>query len=240
MGDAAGDPSGPRQARVDQFAQLPEVFRDLRMGIGRPVIVSIGGAGSMAAEYMVAMARILTGQILSALDGWGAAIVDGGTDSGVMRVMGRVRDATSASFPLIGVAALGNVIAPGIRAQPDAAEFEPHHTHFVLVPGAVWGDESPWLSRVAMVIASGRPSLTLVVNGGQVTYDDIGYSLEDGRPVIVLAGTGRAADSIAAAARGDVDDPRAALVAASPLTRIVPSGDSQALYSVMESILAPA
>ena len=39
------------------------------MGIGRPVIVSIGGAGSMAAEYMVAMARILTGQILFALDG---------------------------------------------------------------------------------------------------------------------------------------------------------------------------
>jgi hypothetical protein len=93
----------------------------------------------MAAEYMVAIARILTGQILSALDGWGAAIVDGGTDSGVMRVMGRVRDATSASFPLIGVAAMGNVIAPGIRAQPDAAELEPHHTHFVLVPGAVWG-----------------------------------------------------------------------------------------------------
>jgi hypothetical protein len=135
---------------------------------------------------------------------------------------------------------MGNVIAPGIRAQPAAAELEPHHTHFVLVPGAVWGDESPWLSRVAMVIASGRPSLTLVVNGGQVTCDDIGYSLEDGRPVIVPAGTGRAADSIAAAARGDVDDPRAELVAASPLTHIVPSGDSQALYSVMESILAPA
>lgn len=47
MGDAAGDPSGPRQARVDQFAQLPEIFRDLRMGIGRPVIVSIGGVGGM-------------------------------------------------------------------------------------------------------------------------------------------------------------------------------------------------
>ena len=134
MGDAAGDPSRPRQARVDQFAQLPEVFRDLRMGIGRPVIVSIGGAGGMAAEYMVAMARILTGQILSALDGWGAAIVDGGTDSGVMRVMGRVRDATSASFPLIGVAPPWATSSPQVSAlsppQPSSSRTTPTSSWF--------------------------------------------------------------------------------------------------------------
>ena len=78
-----------------------------------------------------------------------------------------------------------------------------------------------WLSRVATAIAAGQPSLTLVINGGQITYDDIGRSLRAGRPVIILAGTGRAADTIAAAARGDIADPKAAQAAAAPGTRIV-------------------
>jgi SLOG in TRPM, prokaryote len=239
--DAAGDLPGPRHAWVDKVAELPEALRALGVGIGRPVVVCVGGAAGMAPEDLTAMARLLTGRIVSALDGWGAAVVDGGTDTGVMQVMGRVRQATGASFPLIGVAALGTVVVPGGRSEPDAAELEPHHTHVVLVPGDAWGDESPWLSCVATLIAGGRPSLTLVVNGGEITYDDISRSLEDLRPVIVLAGTGRVADSIAAAAAGgDAVDPRAAQVAASPLTRIVPFGDWQALYSAIESILAPA
>ena len=109
----------------------------------------------------------------------------------------------------------------------------------ILVPGQTWGDESPWLSRVATAIADGQPSVTLVVNGGQITYDDIDHSLQAGRPVIILAGTGRAADTIAAAARGDTEDPKAAQAAAAPGTQIVSLDDPQALYAAIESILAP-
>jgi SLOG in TRPM, prokaryote len=108
----------------------------------------------------------------------------------------------------------------------------------ILVPGQAWGDESPWLSRVATAMADGQPSLTLVINGGQITYDDIDNSLRAGRPVIVLEGTGRTADAIAAAARGDTAEPKAARAAAAPGTRIVSCRDPQALCSVLESILA--
>ena len=117
---------------------------------------------------------------------------------------------------------------------------EPHHTQVILVPGDTWGDESPWLSRVATAIADGQPSLTLVVNGGQITYDDIEHSFQADRPVIVLAGTGRTADAIASAARDPATDPRAARIAASPRTQIVPLSDGQALYRAVRSILAPA
>ena len=109
----------------------------------------------------------------------------------------------------------------------------------ILVPGQTWGDESPWLSLVATAIADGQPSVTLVVNGGQITYDDIEHSLQADRPVIILAGTGRAADTIAAAARGDTEDPKAARAAAAPGTQIVSLDDPQALYAAIESILAP-
>ena len=167
-------------------------------------------------------------------------MVDGGTDSGVMQVMGQARDSAGASFPLIGVAAEGTVIVPGAPPAPDAAALEPHHTQVILVPGDTWGDESPWLSSVATAIADSRPSLTLVVNGGQITYDDIEHSLQAGRPVIVLAGTGRTADAIAAAAHGRAEDPRAARVAASPGTRIASLDDPESLYAAIGSVLAPA
>lgn len=238
MTGAAGELARPPSARVGQPADIPAVLRALGVGVHRPVLVLVGGAGGMTPDDLAVMAGAL-GRIIPVLDGWGAAIVDGGTDSGVMQVMGRLRAAAGARFPLVGVAAEGTVIVPGTSARPGAAAVEPHHTQVILVPGQAWGDESPWLSQVAAAIADGRPSLTLVVNGGQITYDDIDHSLLAGRPVIILAGTGRAADTIAAAARGDTGDPKAAQAAASPGIQIVSLGDPQALYSAIESILAP-
>lgn len=234
-----GDLAEPPVARVAQDADLPATLRALNIGVGRPVLVLVGGAGGMTPAHLAAMANAME-HVIPALDEWGAAVVDGGTDSGVMRVIGQAREAARARFPLIGVAAEGTVILPGRQAAAHAAPLEPHHTQVLLVPGDAWGDESPWLSRVATAITEGQPSLTLVVNGGQITYDDIDHSLRAGRPVIILAGTGRTADAIAAAALGHAEDPRAMQVAASPSSHVVPLGDPSALYSVIESILAPA
>ena len=239
MSGIAGDLAVPPFARVAEPADLSATLKALGLAVRRPVLVLVGGAGGMMPDHLAGMAEAMK-PLVPALDRWGAAMVDGGTDSGVMRVMGHARDSAGASFPLVGVAAEGTVIVPGRLPAPDAAALEPHHTQVILVPGDAWGDESPWLSRVATAIACGRPSLTLVVNGGQITYDDIGYSLRAGRPVIILAGTGRTADTIAAATHGDAEDPRAAQVAASPGTRVVSLSDPQALHAAVESVLAPA
>jgi hypothetical protein len=230
----------PPIARVARRADLPSALKALGVAPGRPVLVLVGGAGGMTAEHLAGMAEVMK-PVISALDRWGAALVDGGTDSGVMRVMGQEREAAGARFPLIGVAAEGTVATPDTSPAPDdAASLEPHHTQIILVPGDAWGDESPWLSDVATAVADGQPSLTLVVNGGEITYDDIEHSLRAGRPVVVLAGTGRTADTIAAAAQGHDDDPRASRVAASPEVRIVSLGDPDALGSAIGSALAPA
>ena len=206
MTGAAGELAVPPSARAGQPGDIPAVLRTLGVDVHRPVLVSVGGAAGMTPDDLAVMAEALA-RIIPALDRWGAALVDGGTDSGVMKVMGRLRAAAGARFPLVGVAAEGTVVLPGTSARPDAAALEPHHTQVILVPGQAWGDESPWLSRVATAIADGQPSLTLVVNGGQITYDDIDHSRQAGRPVIILAGTGRVADTIAAA-RGDIADPK--------------------------------
>jgi hypothetical protein len=74
---------------------------------------------------------------------------------------------------------------------------QPHHTHFLLVPGDHWGDESPWIARVATLLAGEAPSVTLLVNGGEISRQDVAHSLAAGRPVLVVAGTGRLADELA-------------------------------------------
>jgi hypothetical protein len=237
VNETAGELAEPSHVRVRQPRELPAALRALNVAVHRPVLVFVGGAGGMTPDYLAVTAKALE-CVIPPVDEWQAAIVDGGTDSGVMKVTGRLREAAGGHFPLIGVAAEGTVIVPGTSARSDAAALEPHHTHVILVPGQAWGDESPWLSRVATAIADGQPSLTLVINGGQITYDDIDHSLHANRPVIVLDGTGRTADAIAAAARGDTADPKAARVAASPGTRIVSGSDPQALCSAIESILA--
>ena len=70
------------------------------------------------------------GQVIRALGGWGAAVVDGGTDSGVMRVIGHAHD-TAGAFPGTRVVplgdpaalcfAIGSVLAPPGQADAPGA-----------------------------------------------------------------------------------------------------------------------
>lgn len=237
VGGSDGGQVVPPHVSVRARAEIPGALRTLGIGVGRPVVISVGGAGGMAARDLDALATAFE-RLVPVLDRWGAAVVDGGTDSGVMHAMGQAREAAGALFPLVGVAAEGTVVLPGRVPAPHAARLESRHSQVVLVPGDAWGDESPWIFCVASAIACGRPSLTLVSNGGEVTYDDIEHSLEVGWPVIVLAGTGRAADAVAAAAgQGYSGDRRAARIARSADTRIVPVGDTRSLMSAIESVL---
>jgi SLOG in TRPM, prokaryote len=237
---AIDDTNGPQYARVYQRGDLLTALRTLALSSGRPVLVSVGGAGGMTPEHLDAMATLMRERIVPVLDRWGAAVVDGGTDAGVMQVIGQARNAAGASFPLIGVAATGTVtVSDAAGPAADAAALEPHHTHAVLVPGNSWGDESPWLSEVATLLAGEYPSATLVINGGEITYEDISHSLAASRPVIVVAGTGRTADAIAAAAAGERHNVRATQLAASPLVDIVQLDDPDGVVSALESALRP-
>jgi hypothetical protein len=165
-------------------------------------------------------------------------VVDGGTDSGVMRLIGRARSAEGADFPLVGVAAEGTVTLPGATPpSADAAELEPNHTGFLLVPGSTWGDEAPWITSVAGAIAGRRASVTVLANGGEIAYTDVNGSLAHGRPVVVLAGSGRTADAIARASTSAGGDHRAAEIAASPLAQVVDMTEVGAVAAALDAAL---
>jgi SLOG in TRPM, prokaryote len=234
----SGSAGSAWQTRVSAVQEIPAALDALMLRRGRPVLVLVGGGDGMDQSYMDLLTTVLQKAVLPLIGRFGAAVVDGGTDSGVMRIMGRARAAAGGRFPLVGVVAEGTVaIQEGRPSASGAAAPESNHSHLILVPGVNWGDESPWLADVADALADGDPSATVVVNGGQITYDDVAGSLSRGRPVLVLAGSGRTADAIVAARSGLNADPRAVEIATSSLTHIVPAGDMAAIAEAVESAL---
>ena len=232
-------PSRPTIIRVTGTSELPEALRTHEIATDRAVLVCVGGAGGLPEQDRAALTELLRGHLIPAVDRLSATIVDGGTDAGIMSAIGRVRAATGSSFQLIGVAAAGTVNAPDSADQPptDAAEIEPNHTHIVLVPGDAWGDETPWLTAVARSIAGEKPSATLVVNGGSISMNDALASIGARRPVIVLGGSGRAADEIAGARSGSPASDAAKEISASPLTTIVAMADPEAVLKTISDAL---
>ena len=232
--------AGPTVVRITPESNLQEALNTNAIRTPHAVLVCVGGAAAVAERDVAALADLLTTHVIPEVDRLSVTIVDGGTDSGVMRLIGQARAATNSSFQLIGVAAAGTVRVPDAPAPDsnDAADIEPNHTHIVLVPGDSWGDETPWLSTVAAAIAADMPSATLVINGGAITLDDALASLGAYRPVIVLAGSGRAADEIAGARTGNVAREPVQAIADSPLTTIVSIRDAASVLTAITQALA--
>ncbi|MGK8522639.1 hypothetical protein ACRS6B_14235 [Nocardia asteroides] len=231
--------SGPRVIRVDAAEALAAELSGAGVALSRPVLVVVGGASGMGSDLPPALTALCSDQLVPTLDRLGVAVVDGGTDAGVMRLIGQARARAGASFPLIGVAAAGTVTLPGERPPcPDSAPAETRHSHLVIVPGTRWGDESPWLAATATAIAAGHPSTTLLINGGAIAYTDALHSLAAGRSVLVLNGSGRAADEIARARTGAPTVDPAARIAESPLTQIVSLDDPVGVLDTITTELA--
>jgi len=190
---ARGIPTATMAGPMDLEPEL------LRIGVPRdvPVILLIGGASGMEGDAQQAAEMVIRHGVAPVAAELGAAVIDGGTDAGVMRMAGAARRALDGAFPLVGVVAaalVGDPATPGRRrAFP-----EPNHSHLVVVPGNSWGDETPWLFDVAQWIAGSRPIRTVLVNGGPVARAEVEESIRRGIPAIAIHGTGRAADDLGA------------------------------------------
>lgn len=221
---------------VDRGGIAP-ALRHLRLRPPRPVLVVVGGAGGLTEVNVAQLRPLFTDGLVPLAERRGAAIMDGGTDAGVMRLMGQARAQIGASFPLIGVAPVARVAIPGVPSS-QGTPLEPHHTHLLLVPGADWTAGAPWLSQAADLLAGDARSVTILVNGGEVAFADAALSVQARRPVVVVAGTGRTADVLARAAEGESTDDRATAVAASGLLRVVDiASGTDAVVNVVASLL---
>jgi len=181
-------------------SDLAQAISELRLDGNYPVIVLIGGGID---EQQAVVTRQAIQTISRIAEDMNVVVICGGTDMGVMAEIGQIRWRNHYKFPLVGVTPEELVTWPG---GPRSTKFlwwgkrrwqlEPHYSHFILVPGNQFGDESPWIVDTATILSKGHQSVTILINGGEVSRKDIDLSLENGRPVIALSRTGRLADEL--------------------------------------------
>jgi SLOG in TRPM, prokaryote len=155
-----------RAVRVEAIDALPGAVRELEVG-GRTALVVVGGASGMSPPEIRRLGPLFRDVLAPLAQRVGATVIDGGTDTGVLQLMGSARGEGGWRFPLIGVI-VDELASCSSAARVEAVDLEPNHTHFVLVPGSEWGEEAPWLARLAKVVAGSSQSATVLVNGGEI------------------------------------------------------------------------
>ena len=214
----------------DECSDLAQAISELGLEDQHPVIVLIGGGIDKREALPTRQAILSVSKIAESMN---AVIVCGGTDMGVMAEIGQMRWRKSYHYPLVGVAPEALVTWPG---GPRSTKFlwwgkkrwqlEPHYSHFILVPGSQFGDESPWIVDAATILSKGNRSVTILINGGEVSQKDIELSLEQGRPVIALSRTGRLADELSRQPDRN------------KLITVVPASNEQRIVEVVQATLS--
>lgn len=200
-------------ANIGSEVEIEGILRAWGLHSPQPTLVLVGGAGGMSEALIAQTMAFFREFVAPFVIQNGLTVVDGGTDSGIMRAIGLARVEHRATFPLIGVA-----VRKIIEENPEYIEH--NHSHLLLVPGSDWGDEVDILSKTATALSGDAPSLTLMFNGGQITWRDAEASINQKRMVLVAEGSGRTADDISQTQTGEKFEPRALKLLTSGLIRI--------------------
>ena len=182
-------------------SDLTQAVSELQLEGNQPVLVLIGGKID---EQHADVTRRAIHTISKIAEDMSAVVICGGTDMGVMAEIGQSRWQNHYNFPLVGIAPEELVTWTD---GPDSTNFlrwgtkrfqlEPHYSHFILVPGSEFGDESAWVVDTATILSKGNWSVTILINGSEVSRKAIELSLKHERPVIFMSRTGRLADKLA-------------------------------------------
>ena len=191
----------------------PRALIDL-LGLGsapHPVLVVCGGADGMTDDQLDRAGEVLGPAVARAAGARGATVVDGGTDAGVMRVIGEARSEDRRAMPvLVGVSPRGKVREPGEPADK-RTELQRNHSHFVFADSARWGGETPLLFDVAAGLSAHLPAVVVLANGETHSRGEALEAVRRGWPLVLVEGLGGLADEVVAIsrlskrARGDAD-----------------------------------
>lgn len=169
--------------RPKSKASLSRIAGVFELGELKGVMVLIGGASGLDPKISRSLSGFFSKVLARVAAELALCVIDGGTDAGVMSLMGRARSKVKGRFPLVGVAPRDMVHLPGKQpARSKAVSLEPNHSHFVLVPGRKWSDESLWIDALARSLGRKLPAFTLLVNGGEISRRDVELSLKVKRP----------------------------------------------------------
>jgi len=194
-------PNGNRALAVipPYSSSATDLVRALGIQNPRSLIMIAGGAARMVSLIHANLTRLFIDGIAHIAATRHALVIDGGTQSGVMELMGMGIAQQPQRPPLLGISPIENIIYPGktpLRATNELTPLDPNHSHFVLVDSNEWGGETETMYALAEVYSQSCPSVAILVNGGAIAKNEILYNVRQNRPIIVVEGSGRLADDV--------------------------------------------
>ena len=183
-------------------ASAKAILEALEITSPRAVILLFGGAAGLDDSRKAHLETLFADGVTPVAVELGALIIDGGTQSGVMAMMGEAVARSPGRCQLLGIAPKGKIAHPEISdtsAVSDGNPLEPNHSHFVLVETNEWGGETGKMLELAR--AFNAPIVAILVNGGAIAADEALQSVRNGWQLLVVEGSGRFADELSAAIR---------------------------------------
>lgn len=187
------------QTRVhydDRYQTLDEIVAELGITQSGPVIVVFGSAKTLVANAIPRIERFLAKTVAPIAKERSVAVVYGGTDAGVMALLGRALIEFAPSVPLIGVAPKALVAFDGREPPAGGAHADRRHTHFVTTPGTRWGDEADALIGITERLARTDTVVAIALGGQQGTLNEVSYAAQRHWPLLVVTHMDTSSDNM--------------------------------------------
>jgi SLOG in TRPM, prokaryote/SMODS and SLOG-associating 2TM effector domain 1/Protein of unknown function (DUF4231) len=177
-----------------------EILQALTISQPTALLIVIGGANNLDDSTKTTLQPLFRNGIAATATEIDALILDGGTKSGIMELMGQGVAEQEHHPALLGIAPEGKVCYQAQQTNvvsEGKTTLDPHHSHFILVKGEEWGDETSIMFGIAHELGKHSPVVTVLANGGNVAKQEVLQSVQHGWPIVVITDTGQLADSLA-------------------------------------------
>ena len=208
---------------VSKSVDIKATIETLALPSPRAMLIVNGGTTELdrsAAERLKKIYRHLAKFIIDE----SITVVTGGTNADLFGLFGKaLRKLGGPVAPCIGVT---------VKGKAGVDRLETNHTHFILVDGDRWGDETSVMYSLIWALSNHCPSLAFFAGGGEITIKEMHQNVVQNREMVFLAGAGALTDNIIAAKAGvGLPDTRIANILIKARITVVP-----ALQSVEELV----
>lgn len=178
-------------------ASAADILAALDLKPHKTVILIMGGADNIDEKLRPRLIQLFGRGIARAAANANSVIIDGGTKSGVMAMMGQGVADRGCKCSLIGITPKELVAYPG-SPSPSPVDLDSNHSHFVLVEGGEWGSELATIFNLVTALTSNAPGVAILASGGANARNEAVQAVRQNLPLIVIEGSGGVADEIAA------------------------------------------
>jgi hypothetical protein len=181
-------------AHVRQDTPADAMIAALKLPPPRGLICLNGGTAELGQTLEMQLRRLLVDGLARVAAENAITLVTGGTDAGIFSLLGEGLAKWGRQAPCLGVTPSKPVTWPG-RSGGETS-LEPHHSHFIVVEGEDWGDETQTMYSVVQALSRDCSSIAVFAGGGNVTLGEMQANVKQDREMILIAGSGRSTDAV--------------------------------------------